>query len=81
MKDFSDIEIVQIRKQIDEEVKKLPQCQNGWGPETKDFEAIKDQILSHIAYRIWEKRGKPQNHDTSIWFEAEETWNFVRYMW
>ena len=78
---MTDIDILNIRKKIDEELGKLPQCQHGQGAETKDFDLIKDTVVAHIAYKIWENKGKPQNSDAGIWFEAVETWNFVRHMW
>jgi len=78
---MNDLEVLEIKKKIDEEIKKLPQCQHGWGPEAKDFNAIKDTVLAYIAYKLWEKQGKPMYHEVDFWLEAEEIWNFVRYMW
>lgn len=76
--DFDDLEIFYLRRKLYDEVNQV--CQ-GWGPEAKDFNMIKDKILAHIAYKIWEKQGKPQNNDVNIWLKAEQTWNFIRYMW
>lgn len=77
---LDSVEIFQLRKKLYDEIKKLPQCEHG-GPETKDFEIVKKEVISHIAYKIWEKIGKPKNDDMAIWLEAENTWNFIRYAW
>lgn len=79
--DLTDIELINLRKQLYEEVNRLPQCKDGWAPEIKDFEIVKTQILSVIAYKIWEKKGKPRSQDTNIWIQAEEVWNFIRHLW
>lgn len=78
---MTDLEFISFRKNLYEEINKLPHCKNGWEPETKDFESVKKIVLSHIAYKIWEDQGKPENNDVNIWLQAEEIWNFIRYMW
>lgn len=77
--DLNEMEILYLRRKLYEEVYKV--CQHGWQPETKDFEAVKKTILAHIAYTVWEKKGKPIDNDIHIWLQAEEVWNFIRYMW
>lgn len=74
-------EIVDLRKTLYNDVKKLPHLGNGWEPEAKDFDVIRSEFLSKVAYKIWEKTGKPKNRDMDIWLEAERIWNFIRYMW
>lgn len=76
--EFDNLEIFQLRRKLHDMVSQV--CQ-GWGPERADFETVKKDMLSYIAYKIWEKQGKPLHRDTDIWLEAENTWNFLRYMW
>lgn len=76
--DFDNLELFWLRRKLYETVKTI--CQD-WGPEAKDFEAVKNDMLSHIAYLLWEKRNKPVNRDMDIWLDAEKTWNFLRYGW
>jgi hypothetical protein len=77
--DLNEIEIFYLRRKLYEEVYKV--CQHGWQPEARDFEAVKKTMLAHIAYEVWEKVGKPTNNDIYMWLQAEEIWNFIRYMW
>ena len=75
--EFDDLELFWLRRKLYDKVN----CQSEWGPEAKDFEIIKNDMLSYISYKIWEKRNKPLNRDMEIWLEAEKTWNFLRYGW
>ena len=77
--DFDNLEIFHLRRKLYDKVKEV--CQAGWEPEGRDFEFIKQDMLSYIAYKIWEKRDKPKNRDMDIWLEAEGVWNFLRYAW
>lgn len=77
MNDLDDLELFYLRKKLNEEVAKI--CPE-W-PEAKHFEAVKPKILPEIAYKLWEKNGKPQNHDIDVWLDAENVWNFIRYGW
>jgi hypothetical protein len=83
--EFTDLEIMDWRKKIYEEIQKLPQYSHlplyACTPESKDFDRIKGRILSEMAFKIWERLGKPKDRDVEIWNTAEETWNFIRYMW
>jgi hypothetical protein len=76
--DFDDMELFWLRHKLYDMVKSI--CAE-WGPEAKDFEVIKNDMLSYIAYKLWEKRNKPMNRDMDIWMDAEKTWNFLRYGW
>jgi hypothetical protein len=79
---MTDSELINLRKKLYEEINKLHHCKEwGWAPEARDFETVKEVVLSHIAYKIWETQGKPKDNDIDIWVQAEETWNFIRYMW
>jgi len=31
-----------------------------------------NQMIKDRAYYIWEKKGKPQNQDSDIWYQAEK---------
>ena len=65
-----------------EEVKKLPYLAvTNFGPEKKDFDEIRFKIISTIAFNVWEKAGRPHHRDMEIWLEAEQIWEFMRYMW
>jgi hypothetical protein len=77
--EFDNLELFHLHRKLHEKAKEV--CTHGWGPEAKDFEVIKKDILSYIAYKIWEKKNKPTNCDMMIWLEAETIWNFLRYMW
>lgn len=80
--EVTSIEIVFFRKKMYEEIEKLPHIKdNGWAPEAKDFESVKKKVICDIAYQIWEKQGKPKNNDMSIWLEAEQIWNLIRFAW
>lgn len=79
MQYFTDLELLEFRKFIYSQVSKT--CADFGGPEFKDFEQIKPKMVPIIARRIWEKLDKPKNKDVDIWFEAENVWHFVRYMW
>lgn len=76
--EFDNLELFWLRRKLYDKISSI--CQD-WGPEAKDFETIKNDMLSHIAYQIWEKRNKPLNRDMEIWLEAENIWNFLRYAW
>ena len=79
---MTNLELVNLRKKLYDEVNKLPHIKEfGWGPDVEDFESVKKTVLLHIAYKIWEDQGKPKDNDIDIWLQAEETWDFIRYMW
>jgi hypothetical protein len=80
--EFTEVELYSLRKRMYEEINKIPELRdNGWAPEAKHFEIVKKQLLSDIAYQIWEKEGRPKNRDINIWIQAEETWNYIRFGW
>jgi len=79
--ELTNIEVCNLRKRLYEEINKLPHLKERWAPELRDFEIVKKQILSEIAYKIWEAQGKPKNNDINIWLMAEDIWGFIRYMW
>lgn len=78
MVEFDCFEIKNLRDVLYKEITNL---NLNFSPEFKDFEIVKPRVISHIAYRIWEKLNKPKSQDVEIWLEAENTWNFIRYMW
>lgn len=76
--EVTSMDILEFRRFMYSEISKL-NCM--FGPEGKDFDKVKPQVISLIAYKNWEKLGKPTNLDAEIWLDAEKTWDFMRYMW
>ncbi len=74
---FNNLEILDLRKKLYQEVSNVQSLE----PEAKDFERIKPNFISYIAYEMWQRLNKPLGQDMDIWLEAESTWNFIRYMW
>lgn len=80
------MEFGEFRKILYREIHKLPKHHHAIHPyaclpEKEDFEQIKNNVISKIAYNIWETSSKPTNRDMEIWLKAERMWEFIRYRW